>query len=85
MENFEFGRSSVPHDPHGSLAAVISGGQPTVVHVTIVSPLASQHAPYRHCRCLRLHLRGRGPAALDGLTGALGLRQACCVLDELLR
>ena len=30
-------------------AAVISRGQPTVVHVTIVSPLASQHVPYRRC------------------------------------
>ena len=27
--------------------AVMSRGQPTVVHVTIVSPLASQHVPYR--------------------------------------
>jgi hypothetical protein len=49
LQNFEFGASSVPHDPHTTAAAVISRGQPTVVHVTIVSPLASQHVPYRRC------------------------------------
>jgi hypothetical protein len=49
LQNFEFGGSSVPHDPHNSPDAVISRGQPTVVHVTIVSPLASQHVPYRRC------------------------------------
>ena len=38
----EFGGSSVPHDPHTKAAAVMSRGQPTVVHVTIVSPLASE-------------------------------------------
>jgi hypothetical protein len=33
-------RSSAPHDPHTKAAAVISRGQPTVVHINIVSPLA---------------------------------------------
>jgi hypothetical protein len=47
LQNFAFGGSSVPHDPHTKAAAVISRGQPTVVHVTIVSPPASQHMPYR--------------------------------------
>ncbi|MGO9031468.1 hypothetical protein, partial [Mycobacterium sp.] len=47
LQNFEFGGSAVPHDPHTRAAAVISRGQPTVVHVTIVSPLAGQHARYR--------------------------------------
>jgi hypothetical protein len=49
LQNFEFGGNSVPHDPHTKAAAVMSRGQPTVVHVTIVSPLASQHVPYRRC------------------------------------
>ena len=31
LQNFEFGGSSVPHDPHAKAAAVISRGQPTVV------------------------------------------------------
>ena len=31
LQNFEFGRSSVPHDPHTKAAAVMSPGQPTVV------------------------------------------------------
>ena len=47
LQNFEFGGSSVPHDPHTTAAAVMSRGHPTVVHVDIVSPLASQHVPYR--------------------------------------
>ena len=41
LQNFAFGGSSVPHDPHAKAAAVMSRGQPTVVHVTIVSPLSS--------------------------------------------
>jgi hypothetical protein len=49
LQNFESGGSSVPHDPHTKAAAVMSRGQPTVLHVTIVSPLASQHVPYRRC------------------------------------
>jgi len=49
LQNLAFSLSSVPHDPHNSPAAVISRGQPTVVHIDIVSPLASQHVPYRHC------------------------------------
>ncbi len=49
LQNLAFSLSSVPHDPHNSPDAVISRGQPTVVHVTIVSPLASQHVPYRRC------------------------------------
>jgi hypothetical protein len=49
LQNFEFGGSSVPHDPHTKAAAVMSRGHLTVVHVTIVSPLASQHVPYRRC------------------------------------
>jgi hypothetical protein len=40
LQNFEFGGSSVPHDPHTMAAAVMSRGQPTVVHINIVSPLA---------------------------------------------
>ena len=47
LQNFEFGGSSVPHDPHSTAAAVMSRGHPTVLHVDIVSPLASQHVPYR--------------------------------------
>src|SRR6185312_525648 len=47
LQNFEFGGSSVPHDPHTTAAAVMSRGHPTGVHVDIVSPLASQHVPYR--------------------------------------
>src|ERR1700749_2980109 len=31
LQNFAFGGSSVPHDPHTKAAAVISRGQPTVV------------------------------------------------------
>ena len=31
LQNFEFGGSSVPHDPHTTAAAVISRGQPTFV------------------------------------------------------
>jgi hypothetical protein len=49
LQNLAFALSSVPHDPHTKAASVMSRGQPTVVHVTIVSPLASQHVPYRHC------------------------------------
>src|SRR6516164_2678529 len=49
LQNREFGGSSVPHDPHTKAATVMSRGQPTVIHVTIVSPLATQHAPYRRC------------------------------------
>jgi hypothetical protein len=47
LQNFEFGGSSLPQDPHIKAAAVISRGQPTVVHGTIVSSLASQHVQYR--------------------------------------
>src|SRR6516162_5395415 len=46
LQNFEFGGSSVPHDPHTKAAAVMSRGQPAVVHVTIVSPLACRHVPH---------------------------------------
>ena len=49
LQNRESGGSSVPHDPHTKAAAVMSRGQPTAVHVTIVSPLASQQMPYRRC------------------------------------
>jgi hypothetical protein len=45
LQNFEFGGSSVPHDPHTKAAAVISRSQPTCVHVDIVSRLASQRGP----------------------------------------
>ena len=31
LQNFEFGGSCVPHDPHTTVAAVMSRGQPTVV------------------------------------------------------
>jgi hypothetical protein len=47
LQNFEFAGSSVPHDPHTKAAAVMSRGHPLSFHVTIVSPLASQHVPYR--------------------------------------
>ena len=47
LQNFEFGGSSVPHDPHTTAAAVMSRRHPTVVHVDILSPLAGQHVPYR--------------------------------------
>ena len=42
LQNFEFGGCSVPHDPHTTAAAVMSRRHPAVVHVDIVSPLASQ-------------------------------------------
>src|SRR6478672_2377403 len=47
LQNLELGGSSVPHDPHTTAATVMSRRHPTVVHVDIVSPLASQHVPYR--------------------------------------
>src|SRR6476620_6828672 len=47
LQNFEFGGSSLPHDPHTTAAAVMSRGHPAGVHVNIVSPLASQHVSYR--------------------------------------
>src|ERR1700758_37368 len=72
LQNFEFGGSSVPHDPHPKAAAVISRGQPTVVHVTIVSPLASQHVPYRHCDVYGHTSGDVAHAAIDGLTGHSG-------------
>ena len=31
LQNFEFGGNSVPHDPHTTVAAVTSRGQPTIV------------------------------------------------------
>jgi hypothetical protein len=53
LQNFEFGGSSVPHDPHTKAASVISPGQPTVVprHYRVtagqptcaISPLRSGH------------------------------------------
>src|SRR6476469_8961854 len=49
LQNFELGGSSVPHAPHTTAAAVMSGGHPTGAHVDIVSPLARQHVPYRRC------------------------------------
>src|SRR6516162_2651288 len=49
LQNLAFAPSSVPHDPHTKAAAVMSRGHPTGVHVDIVSPLASQHVPYRRC------------------------------------
>ena len=73
LQNLAFSLSSVPHDPHNSPAAVISRGQPTVVHINIVSPLASQHAPYRHCDVYGHTSDDAARAAIDGLTGALGL------------
>jgi hypothetical protein len=39
LQNRESGGSSVPHDPHTKAAAVMSRGQPTVIHINIVSPL----------------------------------------------
>src|SRR6476659_4812017 len=47
LQHRESGGSSVPHDPHTTAAAVMSRGHPSGVHVDIVSPLASQHGPYR--------------------------------------
>jgi len=69
LQNLAFLLSSVPHDPHNSPAAVISHGQPTVVHINIVSPLASQHAPYRHCDVYGHTSDDAARAAIDGLTG----------------
>src|SRR5271166_1675705 len=58
LQNFEFGASSVPHDPHTTAAAVISRGQPTVVprHYRVtagqptcaISPLRSGQRVARH-------------------------------------
>src|SRR6476469_5895466 len=62
LQNFEFGGSSVPHDPHTTAAAVMSRRHPTVVHVDIVSPLASQHVPYRR----RDSANGGGPRTGSG-------------------
>src|ERR1700758_4915830 len=76
LQNFEFGGSSVPHDPHANPVAVMSW--PSILrhavgsigHVNIVSPLASQHGPYRRCgpargllatRCLGAGCLGRIP------------------------
>src|ERR1700741_2807658 len=47
LQNLAFSFSSVPQDPHESPVAVISRGQPTVVHVIIVSPLVRQRRSYR--------------------------------------
>jgi hypothetical protein len=58
LQNFEFGGSSVPHDPHTKAAAVMSRGQPTVVprHYRVtagrpacaISPLRSGQRVARH-------------------------------------
>ena len=85
LQNLAFSLSSVPHDPHNRPAVVISRGQPTVAHVNIVSPLASQHVPCRHCDVYGHTSDDAARAAIDGLTEALGLCQACSVLDKLLR
>ena len=48
LQNLADALSSVPHDPHNSAAAVISPGHPAVVHINIVSWLASRwraHSP----------------------------------------
>ena len=67
LQNFAFGGSSVPHDPHTKAAAVMSRGQPTVVHVTIVSPLASQHVPYGRCDPANGYARyGRASGRVSG-------------------
>jgi hypothetical protein len=72
LQNRESGGSSVPHDPQTTAAAVMSRGRRTVVHVTIVSPLASQHVPYRPCdpacggsALRRVSRRGSGPDSAD--------------------
>ena len=46
----------------------MSRDQPTVVHINIVSPLASQHAPYRHCDVYGHTSDDAALAAIDGLT-----------------
>src|SRR5271163_2262196 len=85
LQNLAFSFSSVPHDPHNSPAAVISRASPLSFHVNIVSPLASQHVPYRQCDVYGHTSDDAARAAIDGLTGALGLCQVCSVLDKLLR
>src|ERR1700751_3231446 len=72
LQNFEFGGSSVPHDPHNSPAAVMSRGQPTVVHINILSPMASPHAPSRHSDVYGDTSDDVPRAAIDGLTGHSG-------------
>jgi hypothetical protein len=47
LQNFEFGGSSAPHDPHTKAAAVISRGRPLSFHGTLVAPLTGQHVRYR--------------------------------------
>jgi hypothetical protein len=48
LQNFEFGGSSVPHDPH-TKARRRHSASPLSFRGTIVSPLASPHVPYRRC------------------------------------
>src|SRR6201993_2515287 len=63
LQNFEFGGSSVPHDPHTKAAAVISRGQPTVVprhyRVTAGQP-ACAISPLRSGQRLARHAAPRG-------------------------
>ena len=79
LQNFAFGGSSVPHDPHTKAAAVMSGGQPAAVHVTIVSPPASQHVPYRRCD----PATGRALDRASGRGVSVGFRR--CVRWECVR
>jgi hypothetical protein len=58
------GGGTPPHDPHTKAAAVMSRGQPLLLHVTIVSPLAGQHVGYR----------SRDPAYGCATTRCLGAR-----------
>ncbi len=74
-------------DPHVLCVKTLSShaASPLSSHVAIVSPLASQHAPYRHCDVSGHTSEDAARAAIDGLTGALGPLQACSSLDKLLR
>jgi hypothetical protein len=50
LQNFEFGGSSVPHDPHTTVAAVMSRGQLTVVpRLYRVTAGETNVDPYRRC------------------------------------
>jgi hypothetical protein len=50
LQNFEFGGSSVPHDPRATVAAVMSRGQPTVVpRLYRVTAGETNVDPYRRC------------------------------------
>jgi len=69
LQNFEFGGSSVPHDPHTTAAAVMSRGQPTVVarhyRVTAGQPTCAI-SPLRSGQRIARHAAPRRPVSGGG-------------------